>query len=547
MILLIAIIVAFIALIVFLVLSAKKTHWMNLVGIFFVFAFAVFYVLMAGVVLETNQKWKEIAEKNQQKLEKFRETLEVELTGSRKDVEWPHDSLKGLETEAAKQVLGQGRVWRQCKPGAFTGGSPNDLTSGSLTITLPPGSPAFRAKNTDPAAGGDDAVDGTSLVYVFLEIPDPANPGNYKISNYIGSFFASEPSDDNTTVKLSPSLVLPDPSNAAQIKQLNPAYKTARELVQGAGTDDNARWAMYDILPIDSYDVFVESMRAEAGDPKLEVTPDELRKKLVEEYMTIDMLRLQGNPDKYKEIIDSIVYTNQPESVYKEAGFDPGDEEKWYRIKFNRAFKGRNELFKVDFNGGDGEFALEDQAFDRGGLALLEILKLGEDVKFDKDQTVLLDHVSWEKKPVGFLQTMKENGDAVVSEVIYRRKLNDFDYDFRALVQFNKSLTSDRDHAAAKLTQLQTIYTAYEKQNATRREERDRINQDVKNYTTDKEAIEQYRQQLETQLSQARAEIDRYFRLTKELAARKQALEEKLLNQIEENTRKAEAAAGDAQ
>ena len=43
---LILVIVLFIALIVFMVLSAKKTHWMNLVGVFFVFVFAVFYMMM---------------------------------------------------------------------------------------------------------------------------------------------------------------------------------------------------------------------------------------------------------------------------------------------------------------------------------------------------------------------------------------------------------------------------------------------------------------------------------------------------------------------
>lgn len=546
MILLIGIILLFIAVIVFVVFCAKETHWLNLVGICLVFLFAVFYLTMAGMVLETNSNWKQVLENNQKKLEAQEEQLEVALTGEPTDFEWPHDSLKGLETEAAQQVLGQGRVWRQCQPGAYTpGANPNDLTTGSLTVNLPPNSPAFKADPDPNAAAADPAAESISLVYVFLEVPD--GEGGYQISNYIGSFFATEPADDNTSVKLTPSLILPDPANAQELKATNPNYKTARELLQGAG-DPETRWAMYDILPVDTYDVFVDSIRAEAGDPDLEVTPEMLQEKLVSEYMPIELLRLQSNPEKYKQIIDSIVFTNQPEQVYDAAGFEPLDDEKWYRVQFKRAFK--NESFKVDFDS-DGDtqraIALEGQAYDRDGLALLEILKLGEEVKFDKDQTVLLDHLSWEKNPESFIKSMKDAGEAVVTEVIYRRKLNDFDYDFRALVAFNKQLTSDRDHAQEKVDQLQEINTRYEMQKAIRDAEGKKLTADVNRFKEDQAAIEQYRGKLEEELASERSEIDRYFRLTKELAAQKAELQKKLSRIIEEKTRQAETAAGDAQ
>ena len=551
MILLIGIIVLFIALIVFIVMSAKRTHWMNLVGVFFVFLFAIFYLTVAGMVFETRRNWQEVLKKNQEKYEKQEKELREALTGDPNDFEWPNDSLKGLETAAAQQVLGQGRVWRECKPSAFTPGTnPNDLTTGSLSVELPPNSPSFEPEN-DPDAGGDDAVDGTSLVYVFLEVADGA--GGYKISSYIGSFFATEPTP--TSVKLSPSLILPDPSNTATLKAGNPAFQTAREMVLAGGSDDSIRWAMYDILPIDSYDVFVDSIRAEAGDPDLEVTTDMLRKKLTKEYMPQEALRLSGEDEKYRRIIDSIVYTNRSETTYKDLppgdkgyAFEARDDEKWYRVEFKRNFK--NESFKVDFKAeGDAqkEIALQGQAFDRDGLALLEILKLGEDVDFQKDQSVLLAHSSWEKNPVDFIADMRESGDAVASEVIYRRKLNDFDYDFRALVESNKQLTSDRNHAAEKLAQLQTIDAAYEEQKTSRLEVSNKLNKDVSNFKKDKAAVEQYREQLESKLEGDRKEIDRYFRLTKELSAKKAELEAKLAEKIEENTRKAEAEAGDAE
>ncbi|MEC9094818.1 MAG: hypothetical protein VX438_19065 [Planctomycetota bacterium] len=552
MILLIGIIVLFIALIVFIVLCAKQTHWLNLVALFLVFLFSVSYLVVSTLTFKTKSNWKEVLEKNLVKYEKQEAELQAALTGSPNDFEWPIDSLKGLETAAAQQVLGQGRVWRQCIPGAFTpGNDANDLTTGSLTLDLPPDSPAFETKK-DPA-GGDDAAEGTSLVYVFLEVPD--GEAAYKVSSYIGSFFATEPSADNTSVKLSPSLILPDPANTAALKTANPNYRTARELVMSGG-NGSTRWAMYDILPIDSYDVFVESIRAEQGDPEFEVTPDILREKLTTEYMPIEALKLAANPNKYKRIIDSIVYTNQKESIYKDSGFEPTDDEKWYRVKFKRNFK--NESFKVDFKtDGDAqkEIALQGQSFDRDGLALLEILKLSQlktleveetdldgEVKFEKDQTVLLDHLSWEKTPADYITTIKVAGELEVPDVIYRRKLNDFDYDFRALVEANKQLTADRDHASDKLDQLKVIDSAYESQKSSRLATSNKLNKDVNSFKKDKSVIENYRQQLEAQLAADRKEVDRYFRLTKEYAAKKAELEAKMSKLVEENTQKAEAA-----
>lgn len=584
MILLIGISLLFILLIVFMVMCAKQTHWLNLVGAFFVFLFAVFYLVMAGMVFETNRNWKEVKKKNQEKLDRQSQNVQVALTGNPTDFEWPHDSLKGLETEAAKQVLGQGRVWRECIPGAFAEGTdPEDLTGGSLTVTLPPNSPSFAAKPDPAAVAAADAADGTSLVYAFLEVPDGA--GGYMISRYIGSFFATDPAPDNTTVKLSPSLVLPNPSNTVKLKEADASFQTAREIVKAGGGDGSVRWALYDILPIDSYDVFSESIRAEQGDPELEVTPAMLRDKLTQDYMPLDALRLQTSDHeiavhlkvdvtkedymdqlmaipqetrdqaaaelinaKYNRIINSIVYTGETEKVCKDAGLEPNNDEKWYRVDFKRAFK--NESFKVDFDTDDdaqGQIALQGQAFDRDGLALLEMLKLGEKVKFDKDESVLLDHSSWIDNPADFIADMKNAGDAVAGAVIYRRKLNDFDYDFRALVEANEQLTSDRDHAATNLAQLQVIEKAYEAQQKTRTESLNRLNKDVTNFKQDKTAVEQYRQELEVQLDADRKEIDKYFRLTKELSAKKAELEEKLAKLIDENTKKAEAAAGNGQ
>ena len=526
-------------------MAAKLTHWLNLVGVFFVFLFAVFYLTMAGMVFETNRNWQQVLKDNKKKLDVQETTLRNALTGDENSFEWPYDSLKGLETASNQQVLGQGRVWRQCTPSVFTpGANPADLNTGSLTINLPPDSPAFR-DDADPAAGGDDAADGTSLVYVFLEIPDGA--GGYKISSYIGSFFATEPSDDNASVKLSPSLILPDPSNAQQVKAVNPNYRTARELVQAGGSDPNTRWAMYDILPVDSYDVFVESIRAENDDPEMEVSIDQLRQKLENEYMPAAALRLQDSPEKYKKIIDSIVYTNRTEKEYSELdpSFEPTEDEKWYKLRF--AATNKEAVFKVDFDTGDdanqGDVSLQGQAFDRDGLALLEILKHGEDIVFEDKETVLLDHASWEKNPETFVQTMKDANTLIADDVVYRRKLNDFDYDFRALVTFNKQLTSDRDHAAAKLKQLQVIESDYKTQVATRLDLSNKLNNDVVGFKKDEAAVKQYRGELESQLADDRSEIDRYYRLTKELAAKKAEMEEKLSKLIDENTKKAAAEA----
>ncbi|MDG2468815.1 MAG: hypothetical protein P8M80_06015 [Pirellulaceae bacterium] len=553
MIILIGIIVLFIALIVFIVLSAKKTHWLNLVGLFLVFCLAIFYMITSGLVYKTNAAWKKVLQNNEKKLEAQTKQLQIALVGSGSEVEFSPESLKGAEIEAEKLVFGRGRVWRESTPQAFVpGANPSDLTTGSLTVNLPPNASSFlTAKqprdtleqwDVDP-----DAKTDTSLVYVFLEKPD--GMGGYQIANYIGIFAAKEPSEDNTTVKLSPSMILPDPTNLAELRATDPTFKTARELLT-TGIDGNTRWAMYDILPTDSYDVFREAIRAEkdyAAD--LEIPLDELRSELTTKYMPIDSLRLRNNEVKYDRIIDSIVYTNQPEIEFKDdTDFTPTDEETWFEIEFTDKAKG---AFKVDFDsslGGDAqkEIALEGQAFDRDGLAQVSALKLGEDVTFEKDQTVMLDSKSWLENPVAFIEEMKDAGTVVEKQVIFRRTLNDFDFEFRDLVSQIVQLTKDRNHAQAKYTQLQEIDAGYEAQKKYRSDVRDKLNQDVTNFKGDKESVDGYYQKLVAKLKAEQSEIDTLYRICKENLAKKEAMEAKFREIIEEKTRQAAAAAGDA-
>ena len=78
---------------------------------------------------------------------------------------------------------------------------------------------------------------------------------------------------------------------------------------------------------------------------------------------------------------------------------------------------------------------------------------------------------------------------------------------------------------------------------ATRLGLSNKLNNDVVGFKKDEAAVKQYRSELETQLADDRSEIDRYYRLTKELAAKKAEMEEKLSKLIDENTKKAAAEA----
>lgn len=539
MIFLIVVIVLFIALIVFMVLSAKETHWMNLVGVFFVFIFAVFYMMMIPNVLKTRSAWLENAKKNEARYDKQQQELKLLITGTSSDFQYPEGSLKRNEALARAQVFGRGRVWRQCTPGAFTpGANPTDLKTGSLIVDLPPDSPSMKAQ---PIANveGAEASENISLVYVFLETVD-SDTGAARLSNYIGSFFATNPTDDNK-ITLTPSLILPDPDNVGEVRAGNPNYKTASELVQTERAPDTY-WAMYDILPTDSYDVFAEAWRAEKGDPKLEITFDMLRDEIIPKYLSIELMRMQNDTAKYDAVIDPILYTGQTKEVYST---DPNlvveeSDHLWYEVEFKEKAK---KSITVDFTPGDEaaqkQIALRGLAFDRQGLALVEVLKLGEPVVFDAGETLFLDHDSWVKNPTGVIKEMKEAGTIEEKEIYYRRKLNDFDYEFRQLVATNNQLTSDRDHAKEKLEEGQQIEAMYETQKKTREGMVNKLNKDVTNFKADLAAVQDYRKKLESQYQAEKAETDRLYRTIKELYAKKQLLEKEALRQAEERSRKA--------
>lgn len=555
---LILVIVLFIALIVFMVLSAKKTHWMNLVGVFFVFVFAVFYMMMIPNVLKTRSAWLENAQRNEQRYVKQQDELKQLLTGTSGDFQYPEGSLKRNESLARAQVFGRGRVWRKCIPGAFTAGAdPANLATGSVVVELPPDSPSMKAQPLANVAGAE-ASENVSLVYVFLETVDPNN-GSAKLSNYIGSFFATNPTDDNK-ITLTPSLILPDPDNIADVRASNPNYKTARELVEterAAGT----YWAMYDILPTDSYDVFVEAWRAEKGDPKLDVTLQMLKDEVIPKYLPDDLMRMQNDKAKYDAVVNPIIYTGQPKKVYtastkiEDDGIDDGkdiltvlEDNLWYEVEFKEKAK---KSITVDFTPGDEaaqkQIALRGLAFDRQGLALVEVLKLGEAVVFDAGDKLLLDHDSWVKNPTGVIADMKDANTIEEKQIYYRRKLNDFDYEFRQLVATDAQLTSDRDHAKEKLEEGLQIEAMYEKQKKTREELVNKLNKDVTSFKADLAVVQDYRKRLEAKYQAEKAETDQLYRTIKELYAKKQLLAQEASRQAEERSRKAAESSGDTE
>ena len=86
------------------------------------------------------------------------------------------------------------------------------------------------------------------------------------------------------------------------------------------------------------------------------------------------------------------------------------------------------------------------------------------------------------KNPTGVIADMKDANTIEEKQIYYRRKLNDFDYEFRQLVATDAQLTSDRDHAKEKLEEGLQIEAMYEKQKKTREELVNKLNKDVTSF-----------------------------------------------------------------
>jgi hypothetical protein len=210
-----------------LVMCWKTWRIVHILSALFAFAAACAFLAFASMVLKTHAAWRKPYETHLVAIAKEEVEQSKLLHGDLNAVQQPEDSIRSARARLNDEVLDRGRVWRECTPMAAV----NPVTFKVRTV------PASQAQGQAPEPNG---IAERMLLYVFAE---KESKDGWKVpGHYLGEYSVTEVSDTEITIT---SMLPLDPDQIQRIQQ------------------GGATWALYEVMPVDSHEVFAEMDEAE--------------------------------------------------------------------------------------------------------------------------------------------------------------------------------------------------------------------------------------------------------------------------------------------
>jgi len=470
--------------IVFVILSAKSWHWVNIVFLVLTYLAGVGTVIGAAQVLQLRSKEISTLIKSERTLERVTKDVEEALYGTSESDEFSADSLFGLSEQYNLRLTGLGRVW----------------ASGS--VAAKDNNRVYTFSDSSPK--GDDMTD--MLLHAFAEDSE-----NRPVA-YIGSLRVVEIGD---SIELEPVFI----AN------------------QGLYDSQDNPWTLYEKMPTDRHDTFLR----DAGIKESEIEEMDIsafREKLRTEYLPAESfgLDVENNPihlSRYEEILDRYNFdglkigtirnwidTQQPARANNNIIFEPAPEEIFIEYKFD---KKSSKPYQVD--AGTGNVSV-DGLFTKLGQAILPSLHVGGDgmVSFKAGDTIWIDLPSSEgyTRPDGETVQGFESREAV-TEVArrYVRPLNDYPFllrsatvqtaklieDIDRVVKNNELSTKSLEKAEEQIVVRDTLIEQMSADRDRLSGDRDKISQLLSSRTLQEEELRQQIQQLDESIKSIHREL----------------------------------------
>jgi len=465
-------------LIVALVQSLKNWSWLNAVLVFLVFVMAVVGGYSASQALKARFAWLDRHEKNKEILERYTKAEREALYGPDEAVEFPIDSLVGVETELSLMKMGQGRRWQN-------GNAANQAGSVQLAFA-------------DSERSGAEQLQRDMTVYAFTEIADEQDPDVVYPHQFIGTFSVTEV--QGTAVRLVPGFLT--------------------ELGEAEAADPQTSWTIYEKMPQDERDVFkrLEGITDDNFDF------DQYRDLLETKYLTAEDLGMDPESAAYERLIDQFAFNGLTMSEIngwinaqndRKSTFDPDIDDLYVRIRFTSTSPG----FSVDSDTDVGS-----EPIDMMGLAVDPSLKAGGDIQFAKDEEILVPKraaIGYERAdgeretPVTETHNAERIGED--SNDVYLRPLRDYPL---LLTHASEQIQRFEEDTKQLNRALQTTSKALElarQQQATRTKIQNDLENDISNFQRDSSELKRRIQELESELSALRQAIDTYYKQINEM------------------------------
>jgi hypothetical protein len=277
-----------------------------------------------------------------------------------------------------------------------------------------------------------------------------------------------------------------------------------------------ATWALYEIMPLDSHELFAEM----DVDEKMLVGMDkqELAKYIPNQF--------GWPPDKYQQFLD------QYYRFHREATEDDPPENKWVLVKFIKAHE-----IQVDSDAQQSLLEGDGRYFDTSGRAVEGRLQRGEEgtVEFEVGDTGVFD--------TDTADTLVTDGVCEKVKEVYRRSLHDYERFFRETfyrhIELNDSInrvTRDRDTLIANKAKA-------DEQIAYRSEEKVKLEKDLIGFRQEKAEAANYAAALETQWQKTMEHLSQLYNTNNLLMAELTKLQYQLAQEINRRTTEATAQA----
>lgn len=464
---------------IFLLVMCRKTWRIpHILSVLFVFSLAATFLAFASFVLKTQAAWRKPYETHKIALAKEQaEQLDL-LQGDLGVVQQTEDSIRSLRAKLNDEVLDRGRVWRECTPMAAV----DPRTFKVRTV------PASQAQDAPAEPNG---IAEQMLLYVFAE--HEGKDGWKLPAQYLGEYAVVEATPEEVTIR---SLLPLDPDQIQRIQQ------------------GGATWALYEVMPVDSHDVFAEM------DPDEKRPLGMSREALAEYFPNV----FNWPAEQYEKFLDRFARFN------RDVRDDDSPEETWVLVKFLK-----KHSIPVDSDTPQSLLEGEARYFDSSGRAVEARLRRGEDgvVTFEPGDTGCFDLQS--------ATALIDDGICEKIKPVYRRRLHDYARFFREThyrqLELNESIIRQRRDTEI----LVGLKTNVEAQAAAKQSEKDKLASDLVGFRTELNEVTAANQALTVKWGEARTRLSELYRRNLELSAQLAQIQTQLADEI--NRR---AAAGGA-
>lgn len=497
------ILLVFIVLVVFTVLSAKTWHWVNVVFVNLCFLTAVGAAIGLSQVYHLRQRDITALEKSRSEYQRAKADAERVISGRPDSSTFDPTSLRYKAHQIQLLFVGRGQVYA------------------NGTVTVDEATRKFRLANPRPA--DDKTVLKDVEFHLFADETIRDQP--YPVS-YIGRVVVSAESPEE--------LVLA-PVKAGQFEMI---------VDQDEWNRPSSTWTLFEQMPLDRHDTFRKLIQLEV-EKSPEATEEEkslaaaisaddeqigsrrtmeigpYRKLLETRYLRPEMVNMAADDPEYEKLVDMYAFdgfslgkikdwvdANADRRIAK--SFEPPSDEVFVRYKFN---KPSNNEYEVDSKTGSLQ---TDGAFTVTGLAVDQSNHAGRPIRFEANDEVLIDKSTAEgQRGSEQIPRFDAEEDVTKLEEIYVRKLRNFPYLFTALNIRSNEVEQDIERVKAGIAIETVSYENAEKQRSERdtiiaglKTDRDNLAKDLKTA----EALLETRQQQIAALQAETAALTRQIR-----------------------------------